>query len=55
MDIPTLVHPGNHFGEEGFDFGVCARGVEFCDPDGAASGKVARLGDVRFEVGDIVG
>jgi hypothetical protein len=55
MDIVTLVHPGNDLGEEGFDLGVSARGIEFCDPDRAAGDESACVVDVRFEVGGVVG
>jgi hypothetical protein len=55
MNIATRIHPGNHVGEEGFDFVVGALGVEFCDPDGATLREVAGGVDVGFEVGGVTG
>jgi hypothetical protein len=55
MDIAARIHPRDHIGQEGFDLVVSALGVEFRDPDGAAGGEGAGVGDVLFEVGGVAG
>jgi hypothetical protein len=55
VDVAARIHPRDHVGQEGFDLVVGALGVEFCDPDGAAGGEGAGVGDVLFEVGGVAG